>query len=354
MGVILRPTRAANPPRQLDAQHDRPTAPRSALEDGDARDLHPIDLVVLLVHVRPDEQRERGCARHHTLDLVACVVGHAAFSLVWGCGVQGDIQETGGPSAIVSKAAKVPALQPTLWSPVAQWALSPYGQGRGNVLDDSVWDRSGNAYTLNATNIHAMQDLIPGNLAMLAVQDMWAGQKNPAPARLRTLGPCTWTWRMCARAYGGYEGFVYENTGWARIPIALEGALGTGNSADNVISTILFSADTARKFGVYRETGSKVGATALCSTLSYPRDGRWHFMSFRRAADGACTFGIDLTYETIAITPPTGGSNCSLWIGRGPTSANTAVWSLMADVCMWDQRLDNDQIGQLYRVAMGL
>jgi hypothetical protein len=102
--------------------------------------------------------------------------------------VQGDIQETGGPSAIVSKAAKVPALQPTLWSPVAQWALSAYGQGRGNALDNSVWDRSGNGHTLNATNMHAMQDLVPNNSAMLAVQDMWTGQKSPTPARLAQQG----------------------------------------------------------------------------------------------------------------------------------------------------------------------
>lgn len=217
-----------------------------------------------------------------------------------------------------------------------QYALSCYGQGRPTEEENYQWDRSGNNTILNAVNLHVLPDLIAGSTCMVSMPNLWVGILSPAPARMKTTGACTWTMRFCPKLYGGVAGWSDENTSFIRNLFALEGTLGSTNAVDNVLSTVFFSADTARKLTVYRETGTKVGQSFVCTNLSMPKDGRWHFFSFRRDDAGVCTFGIDASYETINATPPTGGSNCTLRIGTGPTSSSTALNGLIADLCMWD------------------
>lgn len=218
------------------------------------------------------------------------------------------------------------ALTPTLYGPLAQWAL------RGAPDTATTYaDRSGNARHITSGTPVPVPSRIPGFTGITG--------KNPglklSGAGLRLLGEMTVTCKAWAVASAGVQVIIDCSKS------------GTG-SANNTLFTVGISANAPF---LYRETGSGVGVgTGMSSTVT---PGRWTWLSWRRAASGDVTYGIDLTYQTVTMTPATDGSAADITIGTDNEPGQPWLGGF-EDLSIWGARLTDAQLLSLYTVAMGV
>jgi hypothetical protein len=109
---------------------------------------------------------------------------------------------------------------------------------------------------------------------------------------------------------------------------------------------------SAGKAFYYREVNGAIGAVGVNSTVPMAA-GRWYFLSWRRAASGDITIGVDDVYQTFVVTPPVDGSASQLQVGRDAQPGQLMNGGI-ADLAVWGARLSDAQVLPLYRACMGV
>ena len=251
-----------------------------------------------------------------------------------GCGVSVRVKPATSVSGGISP--KLPALQPTLYSPLAQWSL----QGAPDTARLYL-DRSGNSRHLTAGNSVAFPDLISGQTAIAPPTQTQANRlKCVGQAALAITGAMTVT---CRLRRSGTSGCISVQSG----------IFGAGSTVNTLCSLVLTGDGSAPGYQWERTTGNMVSVT---SPLSLPLN-TWAFFSFRRASDGTPTFGVDAGYWTASgdvYTVPAGGSASFLTIGDNDEVGNGPFSGAIADYCIWNTRLTDSDLLPLRAAAMGI
>jgi hypothetical protein len=128
------------------------------------------------------------------------------------------------------------------------------------------------------------------------------------------------------------------------------GAAGSAES-QNVLYTLYVESSGRVSYFVEKDTGVPIAWT---SNL-YVAPGRWQFYCLRRAANGVVTLDLDDFSETSgALAPPTGGTSGILCIGTDTASGSPPrFWyGGMADINLWDFRLNNSEVALVRRPMM--
>lgn len=217
------------------------------------------------------------------------------------------------------------ALTPTLYSPLAQWAL----RGAPNT-SITYLDRSGNGRHITSGTPVPVPSRIPGFTGISG--------KNPglklSGVGLRLLGELTITckaWIVSSSA----------------VQVILDCSRSGVGSANNTLYTVGVSNNLPF---YYRETGAGSGLGTGMS--SAPQPGVWSWLSWRRAASGDMTYGIGTTYQTVVEAPPTDGSAADITIGTDNEPGQPWLGGL-EDLSIWGARLTDAQLLELHNVAMG-
>jgi hypothetical protein len=226
-----------------------------------------------------------------------------------------------------------PALTPTLYEPLAQWAL----QGWPN-LSAVYHDRSGNNRHLTSGSPYGARDLIEGQRAI--TPRFSSRLQRAADPGLRTTGAMTFTCRLkrVRARYGAVA--VYS------------GIFGAG-ATQNTLYSLGIDAGGVPSYFYEATTGN--GISWAAAGLVVPLF-EWVFFSFRRAASGVVTIGVNDTYVTsTALTPPpaAGGTNAFLTLGDQDEAADNHFYGVLADAGIWGRMLTNLEMDPLYRPAMG-
>lgn len=225
------------------------------------------------------------------------------------------------------------ALTPTLYSPVAQYAL----QGTGST----IWfDRSGNALPLTAGVPTKSPDLIVGQTAARPVVGSRM-KRVGAQAALQITGDLTVTARV-KRDVGGAG------------PIAImSGIFSSGDATKNTLYSLSVLSDGSLE--AFWEITSGISTTRQ-STTGMVLPSVWQWVSWRRdATTGRWTFGSNTAYDVSTTAPGTsGGSAAFLNIGDNDEAPDLTFGGLIADVSIWNVRLTDVELETLYHVAMGV
>lgn len=246
------------------------------------------------------------------------------------------------PTVYIDEAVTIPPpdvsinarLQPTLYSPLAQWAL----QGAPDATRLYA-DRSGNNRHLTAGTSAPVPDLIVGQTAIQPpTQAQAARLKRTGDVALALTGAMTVTCRL-------------KRTGTTGCISVQSGIFGAGATVNTLCSLVL-GAGVALAYQWEQTTGNM---STVTSPLVPPLN-TWAFYSFRRAASGVPTFGLDTSYWTASgsFPVPPGGSASFLTIGDNDEVSDGPFSGAIADYCIWNVRLTDDELTPLRNAAMGL
>lgn len=216
------------------------------------------------------------------------------------------------------------ALQPVAYSPLGMWAMqSP----------SPLVDRSGNARHLSGT-VPSSSKRPDVQRDQTCVKGVSAGYVQTDPV-FRLTGPMTITARFW------WNGNAAVNV------IADQSLAGVGIQF-NTLFTVGISAS---QLFYYREINGAIGAVGVANTTPLTPY-RWYFGSWRRAADGAMTIGIDGgSFQTFAVSPPAGGSSTRLTLGTD--TVPQIFQGGFSDVAIWGARLSDAQTRNQWRASMG-
>ncbi len=248
------------------------------------------------------------------------------------------LRVTEGPPA--SGLPPTASLQPTIYSPIAQWAL----QGATDPTPARVYlDRSGNARHLTQGSPTGEPDLIPGQTAIRpnSTGDFTTGNKlrnNPADAVIAAVTEFTITSRI-----------KWDGGGGNMVATISSNYTGAASNSTNMQFQIL-----SNSHPLYSYSPNAAGfASYEASTLACPV-GQWVFFTMRRFANGDVRFGLGANYETLDIPglPVSGTTNARMTIGDDGDSS-VLFNGLIADVCLWGTALTDDELTPLRIAAMG-
>lgn len=223
-------------------------------------------------------------------------------------------------------------LQPTLYSPAAQWAL------RGAPVTATTYaDRSGNGSHLTGGTPIPAPGSTPGQLSVIFGPGSAGSLSRTTDAALRLSAEVTVTLK-CWRRPAGTSQVLFELGG-------------TGGMGAN--GNVLYELGVGSGGGLYyySETGSQVGHAVGTSGL-VPQT--WSFISLQR--DAAATdirLGIDGAYENLVGVAPTGGGQAFMTIGNEPDFGLPWLGGL-EDLCVWPTRLTDAELLVLRKAAMGI
>lgn len=235
-----------------------------------------------------------------------------------------------------------PALTPTVYSPVAQYAL----QGGVGDYTQVRRDRSGNNYHLTKGTPDEDYDLINGQLCIKGVPGPGEGnatrlQRPAYTAALQITGDLTVSFR--AKRLPGASG-----------PIAcMSGYFNLGGNEKNTLFTCSILSNGVLE--VFWEQTHGVSFTRQSSTVLSPLN-QWAWYTFRRnATTGVWTFGVNNGYENAVAGPGTsGGSEAFLSIASQDEATDSYWGGDLADVSIWASRLTDAELLPLYKNAMGV
>jgi hypothetical protein len=233
-------------------------------------------------------------------------------------------------------------LMPTLYSPVGLWGLNFAASEAAGLAD-----RSGNAKHLTKVSlVSTAADRVPGNVSPRgssgAGTKFVQGVLGSADATWAITGPFT----ICCRAL--FDGDVsrtqllYQSNYYPYAP--------------SPVRDVPFTLATVGPDGAllsYTQHGSYV-ADSWTTTLK-PPVGRWAFISYRRAANGVLTVGVDFTFQdSAAYGLPTTNPGVQLAVMNSNDGIAPLAWGGgLADLGIWGARLTDEQLQPLFRASMG-
>jgi hypothetical protein len=234
---------------------------------------------------------------------------------------------------------------PTLYSPLALWALD-FASSEAAGLHD----RSGNGRHLVKTTIAAFApDLIEDAVSPVGSSGdgtkLVQGTLGSADATWAITGAMTVAMRVwfdgdLSRTQVLYQTNYYPYTGLPPVR--------------NVPFTLATVAPDGALLS-YAQHGSYT-ADAYTFTL-VPPVAQWCFVTFRRAASGVLTIGIDDVYEdspVITLPGPTAAGVQLAVLNSNDGIAPLSWGGGMGDMGIWDTRLSDAQLVPLYQTAMGI
>lgn len=232
---------------------------------------------------------------------------------------------------------------PVLYSPLAMWALD-FAESEAAGLQD----RSGNGrHLVKVSLVDKGPDLIEG--AVSPVGSTGAGTKfvqgtlGSADATWAITGPLTVVQRAWFDGDVSRTQVLYQSNYYPYGP--------------SPVRCVPFTLATVAPGGAllsYAQHGANV-ADAYTFSLTMPV-ARWCFVSFRRAASGVLTLGVDDTYEDSPALPMPGPTAAGVQLAL--MNSNDGIAPLAwgggkADAGVWDKRLTDAQLEPLYQQAMG-
>lgn len=232
------------------------------------------------------------------------------------------------------------ALQPTIATPLAQWAL-------GNTAGSSSADRSGNGRTLSGLGPASLcPDLRTRHKALINLAANPGGAQR-SDAALRLTGAMTLTARVWT--FGAF-GSATEQT----IAACLNG--GGETEADNILYALQIGGGIGAPQVLRYRCESGLGIDANVDSALALVIGRWYFVGLRRnAAATSVTFtrgdAASNVHQTAAATAPTGGS-AGVFTIYARDSGGGGFFGGVADVCLWDTELTDAQMETLRAAAM--
>lgn len=235
-----------------------------------------------------------------------------------------------------------PALTPTVYSPVAQYAL------QGGVADYTQVrrDRSGNGYHLTKGTPDEDYDFITGQKCIKGVPGPGEGnatrlQRPAYTAALQITGDFTMSCRV--KRLSGASGPI----------VCMSGYFNTGGDTRNTLYTCSILSNGVME--TFWETTHGNSQTRQSSTVNVPLN-QWCWVTFRRnGTTGVWTFGVNLGYENSSSGAlPTNGTEAFLSVASQDEASDSYWGGDLADVSIWDVRLSDAQLLPLYKNAMGV
>ncbi len=253
------------------------------------------------------------------------------MSWLWPAGPR----KAGGVGGAAAPADPLPALTPTLYGPLAQWALdagmAPLGERT---------DRSGAGHSLS--NSPSVVRPCPDIRPYPARSVVWPGIQGGNNFACNGLtaddfaGPCTFTAKVWYRPADFAGGAASEQL-----------ILGSGDLG-GTLSTWWLYVDTA---GVLCSYWS--GSTDVISALPVV-GGSWVWVSMQRDAGNVVRLGVDGVHYTSTARPAQVPSAKPVCVGAHSFTTFFSWFGGISDVSLWNKRLSNAELEGLRSVAMGL
>lgn len=244
------------------------------------------------------------------------------------------IKEAPNPSSATPNAA----LQPTLYSPVAQWAL----QGAPNASLVYL-DRSGNGNHLTGGMGTPAPSHIPGQKAVIPLYGSRLVLDAAHAGPVRFTG--SFTFSVVVKRLSAAFGQL----------ITCSGIFNGSNKDRNTLYSLYVNPDGT--LGYYWEKTMGDGAAWVATDLHVPVGSFAHISFSRDATTNRVTFGLNGAYSIspVLVPPdPTGGAAAFLTLGDQDEAADSHIDGVYGDACLWGAALDQDQKLPLLNAAMGL
>lgn len=253
--------------------------------------------------------------------------------------------EVDGLNAAVMPAntEKPAAFMPKLYAPVAQWPLN-----FATTEAAGLADVSGNARHLAKVSLVGVAaDKVPQAVSPKgsagAGSKLTAGVLGSADTTWAITGPMTVVCRALFDGDVSRTQVLYQSNFYPYGP--------------SPVRCVPFTLATVAPNGAllsYAQHGSNQ-ADAWTSVLAPPAL-RWCFLSFRRAANGVLTIGVNLSFDDSPALPMPGPTAPGVQLGLMNSNDGIAplAWGgQLADLAVWDKRLTDEELLPLYRAAMG-
>lgn len=251
-----------------------------------------------------------------------------------------SIQASVMPAA-VEKAA---AYMPKLYAPIAQWPLN-----FATTEAAGLADVSGNARHLAKVSLVGLEaDKVPQGVSPKGSSGtgskFTAGVLGSADTTWSNLtGPCTVVCRALFDGDVSRTQVLYQANFYPYAP-----------SPVRCVPLTLATVGPNGALLSYAQHANNV-ADAWTSAL-IPPAGRWCWLSFRRAANGVMTIGVNLSFDDSPVFPMPGPNAPGIQLGVMNSNDGIAplAWGgQLADLAVWDKRLTDEELLPLYRAAMG-
>ncbi len=254
-----------------------------------------------------------------------------------------DAEVSGIVNAVGIDTTVTPAqFMPTLYSPVALYGLDFSGSEAAGLAD-----RSGNGKHLTKVSLVGTQaDRVPSAASARGSSGVGTkfvqGALGSADATWAITGPFTVLCRVLFDGDVSRTQVLYQSNYYPYTP--------------SPVRCVPFTLATVGPDGAllsYTQHGSNT-ADAWTSALK-PPVGRWSFISYRRAANGVLTVGVDFTFQdSPVIALPTTAPGVQLGVMNSNDGIAPLAWGGgMADLGVWGARLTDEQLQPLFRAAMG-